>query len=135
MDAGNGPESNKSIFVKSGENTAPVSKNQGFSCHEGIEIVENCEEIRLKNNIFDNVLLKTIFFAILQPFWVVLAHFWAILGHLWSILGVPKQVPNQTSRLETQLLGPKRVQEGLQGRFSIDLGRISADLGCFGNDF
>ena len=53
------------------------------ACQEGIKIIENCGENRLKNSIFDNVLLKTMFYSILQPFWTVLARFWDIWGHFW----------------------------------------------------
>ena len=48
------------------------------ACQEGIEIIEKCGENGLKSSIFENVLLKTMFYAILQPLWAALAHFWNI---------------------------------------------------------
>jgi len=58
----------KSHFWKNAQNIAPVSKNQGFSCQEGIKMIENCEENRLKNSIFENALLKTTFFPFCSSF-------------------------------------------------------------------
>ena len=95
------------------------------ACQEGIEIIENCGENRLKNSIFDNVLLKTMFYAILQPLWTVLAHFWNIWGRFWVILGSQKQqkIKKATTR---PALGPPeasgRLPATIFGRFGTIFG-------------
>ena len=92
------------------------------ACQEGIEIIENCGENRLKNSIFDNVLLKTMLCSNLQPLWTVLARFWNIWGRFWVHLWVTKVVQNQTCHNSTsQLLGPHeasgRPSATIFGRF------------------
>ena len=62
-------------MVKSAENTAPASKNQGFSCQEGIEIIEKREQNRNKNSVIEKCESENDTFPILQPFWVVLVRF------------------------------------------------------------
>ena len=82
------------------------------ACQEGIQIVENCGENRLKNSIFDNVLLKTMFYLILQPFWTVLARFWDIWGHFWVHLRVTKAFKIQQGANSTQQGPAPGGQEG-----------------------
>ena len=60
----------------------------------------------------------------LQPFWIVLVRFRCILGHFGVPLGVKNEHQNQKVPNKAQLLGPKRAQEGLQGRFLMDLERF-----------
>ena len=94
-----------STFSKLGQNM--VKK----ACQEGIEIIENCGENRLKNSIFDNVLLKTMFYAILQPLWTVLAHFWNILGRFWVHFGITKTAKNQTGHNKTSSWTPRSLRK------------------------
>ena len=63
----------------------PVSKNQGFSCQEGIQTIENCKENRLKNSLFENALLKTNFLQFCSSF----RSLGAPLGQFLLDFGVP----------------------------------------------
>ena len=115
-------------FSKNAQNTAPASKNQGFSCQEGIEIIKNREQNPKKNRVIEKYESVNDIFPILQPFWIVLVRFWGILAHFWSPWGVTKELQNQNHPNKAQLLNPQKAQEGCQGRFWMELERCWDDF-------
>ena len=63
-----------------------------------------------------------------RPLWTFLARFWDIWGRFWVHLGIATDVRSQRVPTLTQLLDPKKAQEGLRRRFVVDLGRLLVDL-------
>ena len=95
---------------------------------ESMKSIKKCEENRLENSIFFYVLLKTMLDSNWRPLWTFLARFRDIWGRFWVHLGIATDVGSQQVPNLTQLLDPKKAQEGLRRRFVVDLGRLLVDL-------
>ena len=111
------------FFSKSAQNTAPASKNQGFSCQERVGIIENRQQNRSKNSVIDKCAFEDDVFSIWQVFWSVLERFWGILGHFWAFSEFKREPPNQVMLNRPRFSDPQRVQAGFQGRFLMGLER------------